>query len=405
MRTLNKKKILVIGSGWEQFTLIETIKKAGHYIIATHPSINADGFKVSDQYYVKDSRDIAGHMAIAETQKIDGIITDNCDYSLYTASIIAEKLSLPSSSIQSAIYSNDKYAQRTCLKRFKIKQPNFVRVQTLDELFIAIERIGYPSILKPIDSRGSFGVNIIKNFSELHNAFFDAITNSPSRTLIFEEYISGTLVTVDGFCFSNGHKSLTVASRKFESGSKPITKEIIYPAIFENSINEQLMQNNQQVVTALNYKYGHTHGEYILTENNEIYLVESTNRGGGVFTSSVIVPLLTNIQLNEILINQSLGIDNFEIEDLSVNFMKQAIMLTFLDYEVGKVIESINIDEMRSKHYTVRFRSKYGKNDMVESIENGAGRHSMLVLKGQGSDELKNNYGEFMRDFKIVYYQ
>lgn len=404
MKTSARKKILVIGSGWEQFSLIESIKKTGYYIIATHPTINADGFRLADQFYVKDSRDIAGHLSIAQTHQIDAIITDNCDYSLYTASVIASKLNLPFSSIQSAIFSNDKYAQRTCVKQFNIKQPNFRKIQTLDELIGAAEIIGFPSILKPVDSRGTFGVTIINNISELKNAFFDAINNSPSRTLIYEEYIEGTLITVDGFCFSDGHKSLTVASRKFDEGPKPVTKEIIYPALLDEKINKKLMQNNHLVVNALNYKYGHTHGEYILTEDDQIYLVECTNRGGGVYTSSVIVPLLTGINLNEILLNQSLGKDHFQIEDKSTRFMECSVMLTFLDYQIGKVIENINVDEMRNRSYTVRFRSKYTKNDMVESIENGAGRHSMLVLKGKNTEEVKANLNEFKKDFKIEYY-
>ena len=405
MTKLSNKSILVIGAGWEQLALVETLKNNGYYIIATHPNITADGFKISDQYYVKDSRDISGHLSIAESHHVEAIITDNCDYSFYTASIVAAKLKLPFASVQSAIYSNDKFAQRVACKKHGIKQPEFIKIQTLEELVEASSFIGFPSILKPIDSRGTFGVTIINNLSDLQKAYFDAINNSPARILIYEKFIAGTLVTVDGFCFSNGHKSLTVASRKFEAGSKPVTKEIIYPALFDENINVELMKNHHQVITALNYKYGHTHGEYILTPNNEIYLVECTNRGGGVYTSTVIVPLLTDIDLNEVLLNQSLGTDKFEVSDLSTAFMKRSVMLTFLDYEVGKVIDSMNIEDMKKKDYTVRFRSKYGKNDMVESIENGAGRHSMLVIKGRDTDEVRNNLQAFKNDFKIDYHQ
>jgi biotin carboxylase len=405
MNTLAKKKILVIGSGWEQLALIETIKKAGHYVIATHPSINAEGFKLADQYYVKDSRDIQSHISIAQSHSIEAVISDNCDYSFYTASIIAAKLKLPFASIESALYSNDKFAQRTIVDSKFLKQPQYKKVQTIDQLIEAAKEIPYPTILKPIDSRGTFGVTKINNESELAAAFFDAINNSPSRTLIYEKFITGTLVTVDGFCFKNGSKSLAVASRKFEPGPKPVTKEIIYPAQFSDEINIKLLQNHNKVVEALNYKYGHTHGEYLLTSENEIYLVECTNRGGGVFTSSTIVPLLTGINLNEILLNQSLGIDNFVIEDLSIGFMKKSVILTFLDYQVGNVIDSINIEEMLSKPFTVKFRSKYKSNDMVESIENGAGRHSMLVIQGKNSAEALNNLSEFKRDLKITYHQ
>jgi len=69
------------------------------------------------------------------------------------------------------------------------------------------------------------------------------------------------------------------------------------------------------------------------------------------------------------------------------------------------VIDSINIEEMRKKDYTVRFRSKYGINDMVESIENGAGRHSMLVIKGATTDEVINNLQLFKDSFRIVYHK
>jgi biotin carboxylase len=398
------KKILIIGAGWEQVSLIETAKKMGHYIITTHPHISADGFKLADQYYVKDSRDIKGHLAIAESHKIDAVLTDNCDYSLYTASIVASKLNLPFTSIQSALYSNDKFAQRECVSHTKIKQPIFVKIQTLDQLFDAIPKIGFPSILKPIDSRGTFGVTIIENETQLKQAFFDAINNSPSRTLIYEQFIKGTLVTVDGFCFKNGHQSLTVASRKFDDGPKPVTKEIIYPAVFEENINESLMQAHHQVVNALGYRFGHTHGEYILTPDSEIYLVECTNRGGGVYTSSVIVPLLTQYPINECLLNQCLGIDAYKPHAAGLASMKCSVMLTFLDYEVGKVIDDINIEEVSQLPFTVRFRSKYGINDMIETIENGAGRHSMLVLSGNTTEELLNNFIAFKNTLKVNYH-
>jgi biotin carboxylase len=398
------KKILVIGAGWEQLALIETIVNAGHYVIATHPSINADGFKIANQYYVRDSRDIEGHLQIAETHNVDAVITDNCDYSFYTASIICSKLKLPFADILAAQNSNDKFGQRMAVQKSNAKQPVFAKVRTIDDLKKAMKSIGFPSVIKPVDSRGTFGVTIIHNESELIDAYYQAIANSPSRVLIFEQFIKGTLVTVDGFCFSNGHRSLTVASRKFEEGAKPVTKEIIYPAMFDDEVNKELMKNHHEVVKSLNLNYGHTHGEYILTESNDIYLVECANRGGGVYTSSVIVPLLTEIDLNEILLNQSLGIDNYKAEDLSTQFMKHSIMLTFLDFQTNKVIESINTEEMQNLDYVVRFRSIYGENDMVESIENCAGRHSMLVLKGANVEEVLVNFDSFKKDFKIIYH-
>jgi biotin carboxylase len=403
---VERKTILVIGAGWEQFQLLKTIKDEGHKIIATHPFLNADGFKLADVTYVKDSRDIKSHLRIAQTHKVDAIVTDNCDFSLYTAAVLASKLGLPFTSIQSAIYSNDKFSQREACKKGGVLQPDFHKVRTLEELLSASKSIGFPLIVKPIDSRGTFGVTVVTNREELETAYYDAVDQSHSRVLICEKFIRGTLVTVDGFCFRNGHRSLAVASRKFEKGAKPVTKEIIYPALFSKQLNDKLLRNHELVVSALGYQYGHTHGEYIVTDDEQIYLVECANRGGGVYTSSVIVPLLTGIDLNRILLNQSLGSDVFEIGNnvSDHGYMTKSAMLTFLDFEVGKVVKNINLEEVRALPFTVRFRSIYSENDMIESIENCASRHSMLVIEGEDTDRLLENFDLFKEKLKLEYH-
>jgi len=402
---MEQKKILVIGAGWEQYDLIKAIKEEGHYIIATHPVIEADSFPLADVTYVKHSRDIAAHLEIAETYSIDAVVTDNCDFSFYTASIIASKLGLPFANIQSAIFSNDKFAQRSRCSEHGIQQPSFRQVRTLEEAQHAAASIGFPVILKPVDARGTFGVTIINSPEEVNTAYYDAVSNSDSRILILENFIPGTLITVDGFCFSNGHKALAVASRRFEPGPKPVTKEIIYPAQFSEVVQQQLLDNHNKVVKALGYTTGHTHGEYILTVTNEIYLVECSNRGGGVYTSSTIVPLLTEIDLNRVLLNQSLGTDDLEIPEMGLGFMKKSMLLTFLDFEENKVIKSINHKALTELPFTIKFRTLFGENDMVAPIEHCAARHSMLVIEGANANQTMENFERFKNSMDIQYYK
>jgi len=401
---MKKKKILVIGAGWEQFALFEKIKEHGHHIVATHPDINADSFSLSDVTYVKDSRDICAHITIAETHNIDAVITDNCDYSLYTASVVASKLRLPFTSVKSGLFSNDKFSQRQACAKFSVLQPEFYKVRTPQDAFEAAEKIGYPVVIKPVDSRGTFGVTIVNDAKELFDAYFDAVSYSPSLTLICEKFIEGELVTVDGFCFSNGHQSLTVASRKFAEGKKPVTKSVSYPSRHDDELKSRLLINHQVVVEALGYDFGHTHGEYFVTKNNEIYLVECANRGAGVYTSSTINPLITGIDLNEVFLNQVLGSDDFQVEHDKQNYMCRAAMLSFLDFEVGKVVKSINVDEVKKLPFVQRFRTIYSEKQMVESIENCAGRHAMLVVDGSDMNELSHNFDIFKSTLNVEYY-
>jgi len=211
-------------------------------------------------------------------------------------------------------------------------------------------------------------------------------------------------VTVDGFCFSNGHQSLTVASRKFAEGKKPVTKSVSYPSQHDDELKSLLLRNHQRVVEALGYDFGHTHGEYFVTKNNDIYLVECANRGAGVYTSSTINPLITGIDLNEIFLNQALGSDDFQIEHDKKNYMRRAAMLSFLDFEVGKVVKSLNIDEVKRLPFVRQFRTIYSEKQMVESIENCASRHAMLVVDGSDMDEVLHNYDIFKSTLNVEYY-
>lgn len=401
---MSSKKVLVIGAGWEQYQLIKEIKDQGCFVIATHPFMNTDGFRLADVTFVKESDDIKSHLTIAETFNIDAVVSDNCDFSFYTASVVASKFGLPFAAIKEAVLCNDKLGQRTLCESGKPLQPKFSSVRHSEDLKLSSERIGYPSIIKPVDSRGTFGVTVVTNFEELQAAFYEALCYSPSKTLIHEQFIEGTLVTVDGFCFSNGHAAITVASREFESGSKPVTKNIIYPAQFSDDTNLKLMKNHEEVVKSLGYNYGHTHGEYIITQKEEIYLVECSNRGGGVYTSSVINPLLTELNLNQLLLNQSLGIDSFEYKSEGLKSMKKSVMLTFLDFKVGEVVKSFNYSKLLALPFTVRYRSIYGKNDMVESIDNCASRHSMLVIEGGSVNDTLKNLESFKSAINIEYY-
>ncbi len=398
------KKILVIGAGWEQYTLFEKIKEHGHHIVATHPDINADSFNLADVTYVKDSRDIRAHITISATHNIDAVITDNCDYSLYTASVVASKLDLPFTSVKSALFSNDKFSQREACAKFGVLQPEFYKVRTPQDAIEAADDIGYPVVIKPVDSRGTFGVTIVYNAKELVDAYFDAVCYSPSLTLICERFIEGELVTVDGFCFSNGHHSLTVASREFAEGKKPVTKSVSYPSQHDDELKTRLLKNHQVVVEALGYDFGHTHGEYFVTKNNEIYLVECANRGAGVYTSSTINPLITGIDLNNIFLNQVLGFDDFLVDHDKKNYMCRAAMLSFLNFEVGKVIKSINVDEVKKLPFVQRFRTIYSEKQMVESIENCASRHAMLVVDGSDMNALLHNFDIFKSTLNVEYY-
>lgn len=386
-----KKRIMIIGAGWEQAPLIKKARDLGYWILATHGSKDAAGFQYADAMEILDPRDIIGALKLFKRYKMEAVVSDNDDYALYTVGIMCQKLGLPGPNFWAISYSNNKKKSRQTCNKTGIKQPKFYVCNSFEDLKAGIKKIGgYPAIVKPVDNRGNFGVNKVEKEEDLKDAFFDAVSNSHSREFIVEQFISGTLMIVDGFCFKPGeHYSLAVSSKTMLGGQRRVAKEIIYPADFKKTIIREAIRINQIVVGALSYDFGFTHSEYILDKKERLWLVESTNRGGGVYISSLIVPFLTGIDILRHLVESAFG--NFYEPFFNKDWpMKNVAMLSFFKFNEGK-IKSINgLDQVRQLPGILKCDLNIKIGDNIEPITTDANRHGFIVAVATSKPELKD---------------
>lgn len=327
---MHKKRLMIIGAGWEQAPLVQSAKDLGYWILATHASSDAEGFRYADAVEILNPRDIPAAMELFQKYKIDAVVSDNDDYALYTTGIICQKFGLPGPNFEAISFSNNKKKSRIACEAAGIKQPKFYLCNTLDDLFYGVKYVGgFPVIVKPIDNRGNFGVNRVDGLEDIKYAFFDAIAHSHSKEFLVEKFIEGTLMTVDGFSFTkHRHVSLGVASKKMLEGKRRVAMEIIYPADFDRTMIQKAIKINNRVTRLLNYDFGFTHSEYIVDKEGDIWLVESTNRGGGVYTSSLIIPAITEIDLRKHMIQMAFG-EVFVPKIDESNPMKNCAILSF----------------------------------------------------------------------------
>jgi len=385
-----KERLMVIGSGWQQVPLIETAKKMGCFVLALDSNPNADGFKLADASEVVDSRDIRNAIHFFEKYKINAVVSDNDDYGLYTSGIVARKFGVPGPSLTAVTYSNNKRASRTTCQAAGIKQPPFHPCRTFEDLLDGATYVGgYPIIVKPVDNRGNFGVNKVDNETELEIAFLDALSNAHSREFIVEKFIEGTLMTVDGFSFSKDfHVSLGVASKVMLGGHRRVAMHIIYPGNFDRDIIQRALENNNSVTKALGYNFGHTHSEYIVDEHGEIWLIESTNRGGGVFTSSLIVPAITELDLNKYFVSLALGVESIPTNIDPLNPMKNCALLTFFKFPKGKIKKIHGLDKARALQGILTCALLVKEGDIIEDITTDADRHGYAVIVARNKEDL-----------------
>ena len=398
--TNKQKKLMIIGSSWEQIPLIQKAKEMGCHVLGTDSNEHAEGFNFVDQSEVVSPRDLETLYKIAKNYSPDGITADECDYSHFAAVYVSELLGLKNDGIEAAQNTTNKYIMRGQALEGRIFQPRFFSCYTLEQAKKAVDSIGWPVVVKPHDNRGAYGVNIAYSKNELKAAFLDAVMHSHSRFVIIESYIEGVHITVDGCLDQKGnHHNLAIASKRTYEGSRPIINEVIYPAEISEENKKLILDVNTNVINALNIKSGLTHSEYILDEQSRCFLVETANRGGGVWTSGIIVPILSGINLSELLINNALD-QNFS---LKTSFWKGHVSLKFIKFAPGKIKNINGFESALNIAGVEALRLNFKVGDVIASPKSGGSRHGFVIIKSKNIEEMNDTFKKIMNTINIQY--
>lgn len=378
--------LLIIGATWEQVPLIECAKRRGYTVVATAPGADAEGFALADHAEVVDPRDLHSVVRIVERYGVGAVVADECDYSNYAASFVRNLKGWSDEGMGPVQRTTNKRWMRERCREHHVVQPRFVSCRTIEDARDAVELIGVPVIVKPVDNRGAFGVRRVDGPEGLESAFLHALMNAHSREVLVEAFIEGTHITVDGCFDSSGrHVNLAVASKSVMEGEKPIITEVVYPAEIEPGVCEHVLATNARVVEALGLRRGVTHSEYIVDDRGRCFLLETANRGGGVLTSNVIIPSITGVDISELLLKDAFG-EPFEVVPWG---RSKAALLGFLVFPPGEV-KSIRGTETAARLPGVKHLRMLAKEgDVLGRPQSGADRHGFGIFCGETREEVR----------------
>ena len=356
--------------------------------------------KYFKKIYYSDLRNLNEILSFAKIIKPNAVISDQCDYSMIAQAIIAEVLKLNGPSLENAQISSNKLIQRRLCKKLGIRIPNFTYGHTLSEVIKKTKKLNYPLIIKPIDNRGSFGVFKLNDQKDLSKFFYQSISMSHSRTVIVEEFIEGLHLTVDGYIFSEqGTKSMACASKKLIDNKKQVAMDIIYPAEIKQKLKLKVMKLNEKINNMLGFKFGLTHTEYMMTSRGKFYLIESANRGGGCFTSQIILPFHSNFNLFNQIERDIFGLKKPPL----LNLKENPVILKFFEVKSGKIKKISGTKKLKIHKSILKFRLNFKTNDTINEISNDGNRHGFIIMKGDKKN-LRKKSTNFIKKIKLDYF-
>jgi biotin carboxylase len=308
------KTLLIVSGGIEAADAAKRAKEMGHMVVVSDIDPNAPGFAFADSCLIADVYGPEETAAAAERynrkiRKIDGVLCVAADAPI-TAAKVAERLGLPGLPVHVAELACDKLAMKKCFRAAGVAVPWFQEVATPQELQrIAVER-GRDLVIKPVDSRGSRGVQRVALVADLAKAFMLAQSYSPTQRVMVEQYLDGPQVSTEslvtgGQCFTPGF-----SDRNYEF------LERYAPFFIENGgdLPSHLQEETQAKVrdlvaraaSAMGVREGTVKGD-IVVHGGEPYMIELAARLSGGFFCTREIPLNTGVDFIGAAIRIALG--------------------------------------------------------------------------------------------------
>ena len=177
------KTLLSLGGSAQQVVALETARRLGLRTVLCDYLPDNPGQFHADKFYCTSTTDREAILAVAESEKIDGIIAYASDPAAPTAAFVAERLELPTNPCESVEILCNKDRFRRFLAENGFNTPKAAGFTERDEALAGLDDFAFPVIVKPVDSSGSKGVTVVRKPADYPEAVDFAFSFSRSRNL------------------------------------------------------------------------------------------------------------------------------------------------------------------------------------------------------------------------------
>lgn len=274
-----KIKVLVLGATVNEISIVERIQAMGMYAIVTDYHTdwhNSPAKIVADEAWNISWSDIQSLQNKCIDCGIKGVIAGYSEFRVSCMIDLCEALHLPCYiNRQQLEITRDKLKFKTFCRQFNI--PVVPDYSTHDEIV-------YPVIIKPTDRAGGIGINVAYNAEEYTRYIDYALSLSPSKTVIVEEFISDGIKFDSAYYIENGKSHLietcdTVMLHR-EKGSETVQNAWAYPSKHEKEYIEKVDGAVRKMLDSLGMPCGIANISFFY-RNGSFYIFETGFRLGG----------------------------------------------------------------------------------------------------------------------------
>lgn len=357
---------------------------------------------------------------IAKTQQkfqnIDAIITSQDYPGILTATLLAREMGVPTCTPEATIALQHKYysrlLQRECLPE---NTPKFTVISTQEDIS-SRKDLFFPCFIKPVKAVFSFLAAQIKdkqqlqefidrNREKLHlfaKPFNDTLTDYPQFSVdanhfILEEVLSGTQVTLDGFCYNGEITVMGIVDSVMYPGTESF-RSFEYPSKLPQDVQDRMICMAKKFIHHSGYRNGMFNLEMFYDSyQDKIDIIEVNPRI--FFAAADYFEKVRGINTYEICVDIALG-NKPNIPHTKGKFKVAATFTPrlFEDKLVKRVPSPEEIQTLKKQFpdLILKIEHKPGQklSDTIQS--NGSYKYAVLNLGAQSWQDLYDKYEEVM---------
>lgn len=386
-------KVMILGAGVYQLPLIMKAQEMGLTTVVVSPVGRYPGIALADVWIDCDVRDKDKILEVARAERIDAILTTGSDVSVPAIGHVVDALGLAGTGYAASILCADKHVMKKAFADHGIRTARFEVASTLAEVVSAAESIGFPVMIKAVDSSGSRGITRVEAEAELLSAYEAAQSVSQSKLVVVEEYLVGQefgaqavvvgdqvldilchadVVTPPPVCVPIGH-SMPIA---LSDATLTEVKELIASAISALKIRDTIANVDVMLVNGVPYllEIGARMGGTCLPENISIYM---------------------GVNAYELLLRIALG----EAPSLDFNYPKTPSASLLVTSDASGVVSWIDAPKVSCEGIT--WSMDVGPGDKVTRFKVGSDRIGQVIASACSLKEAENLAASFTAKIRV----
>ncbi|MFI5973445.1 ATP-grasp domain-containing protein [Streptomyces sp. NPDC051452] len=291
-------------------------------------------------------------------------------------------------------FLGDKHAMRELLTRSGLSPVSFEAAATRQEVPDAVERIGYPAVVKPAALAGSRGVFLWQEAQD--RAAWTALVDQYGYDgpFLVEEYLRGPEYSVETLSRDGRHQVVGITEKLL--GPPPLFVEVghVHPAPLPQDRRRAVEELTTQFLTACGYRFGPAHTEVIWTERGP-RIVESQARLGGDRIPRL-VELATGLDIEQAIFAALADRPAEPAEPTATAIVR------FFTFPPGRVDEIHGLETAARLGHVDELNLRLSPGDTVPAVRDSKSRHGHVIVSGASPEEARARCAEVLAAIEVV---